>query len=318
MQNAASPPAPGHPGATPPLRLGATEWLLLAMHSMLWGSAFFFVDIAKSEMSAFVMTSLRLVPAASILLVVAAVMRLSLIPLVRDWWRFLLLASINNYIPFLLLIYGQYQVTGGIAAVFNATSPLFAAFLAHALTQDEKLSANKLAGIVLGISGVGVLAWQDLWGGSDAGLLAKGALLGAAFCYALAGIYGRTFRGFQPIVVASGQMVWALILSIPLALLIGQPWNDPPPSSTALLACLGMGVFASAFASICYFTILKRAGATNALLVTLLLPLTPITLGAVFLGHSLKPTDIAGGLLIACALIVIDGRAIGLLRRRGA
>ena len=318
MQDAATPQAPAQAGAQPPLRLGATEWLLLVLHSMLWGSAFFFVDIAKSEMSAFVMTSLRLVPAALILLAVATVMRLSLVPLLRDWWRFLLLAAINNYVPFLLLIYGQYQVTGGIAAVFNATSPLFAAFLAHALTQDEKLSANKLAGIVLGISGVGVLAWQDLWAGSEAGLLAKAALLGAACCYGLAGIYGRTFRGFQPIVVASGQMVWALILSVPFALVIGRPWDAPMPGTSALLACLGMGVFASALASICYFTILKRAGATNALLVTLLLPMTPITLGALFLDQALRPTDVAGGVLIACALIVIDGRAFALFRRRPA
>lgn len=301
--------------ARPPLRFGPTEWLMLVIHSMLWGSAFFFVDIAKAEMSAFTLSTLRLIPAATILIVVTAVMGLSLAPVLRDWWRFLLLASINNYLPFLLLIYGQYQVTGGIAAVFNATSPLFAAFLAHALTQDEKLSVNKVGGIVIGIFGVAVIAWQDIIHGSEAGLLAKAAMLGAALCYAVAGIYGRTFRGTPPFVVAVGQMVWALIISLPFALLIGRPWEAPMPSDAALLACLGTGVFASALASMFYFTLLKRAGATNALLVTLLLPLTPITLGALFLGHTLQPTDVAGGLLIAFALLVIDGRLFGFARR---
>jgi len=300
----------------PVLRLGPAEWALLVLHSMLWGSAFFFVDIAKGEMSAYIIAALRLVPAAAILVVVTSALGWSLMPVLRDWRRFLLLASINNYIPFILLIYAQYQVTGGIAAVFNATTPLFAAFLAHALTHDEKLSLNKVVGIVIGIAGVAVLAWQDIASGSSSGLWAKAALLAAALCYALAGIYGRTFRGTPAFVVATGQMVWALVLSIPLAIAIGQPWAMQVPSTNAILATLGTGLFASALASMCYFTILKRAGATNALLVTLLLPLTPITLGAVFLDQQLKPSDIAGGLLIAMALLVIDGRAFGFLGRR--
>lgn len=299
---------PAEAVSKPVMRLGTTEWAMLVIHSMLWGSAFFFVDVAKTEMSAFVFSSWRIVPAAIILVVVTSALGHSLAPLVRDWWRFALLASINNYIPFLLLIYGQQQVTGGVAAVFNATSPLFAAFLAHVLTHDEKLTLNKVAGILLGIAGVAVIAAEDIATASPAGLLAKLAMLGAALCYALAGIYGRTFRGTPPFVIATGQMVWALILSLPLMIIIGQPWNMAMPSQKALLACLATGLFASALASMFYFTILKRAGATNALLVTLLLPLTPITLGALFLGQSLKDTDIAGGVLIAFALLVIDGR----------
>jgi drug/metabolite transporter (DMT)-like permease len=267
-------------------------------------------------MSAFTMSFLRVLPAAIILIAVTTAMRLSLAPLMQHWHKFLLLAAINNYLPFLLLIYGQHQVTGGIAAIFNATSPLFAAFLAHAMTHDDKLSANKVAGILAGIAGVGVLAWHDLWSGSEAGLLATLAMLGAAFSYALAGVFGRSFRGTPPFVIATGQMVGALVLSVPLLVLVAEPWNHPAPSTAALLATLATGVFGSALASMFYFTILKRAGATNALLVTLLLPLTPITLGALFLGQTLKSTDIAGGLLIALALIVIDGRAFRLGGRR--
>lgn len=301
--------------APPPMRLGAVEWVMLVVHSMLWGSAFFFVDIAKAEMSAFTMSFLRVLPATLILLAVTAAMGLSLAPLVQQWRKFLVLAVINNYLPFLLLIYGQHQVTGGIAAVFNATSPLFAAFLAHAMTADEKLSANKIAGILAGIAGVGVLAAEDVLAGSESGLLAKLALLGAAFSYALAGVFGRSFRGTPPFVIATGQMLGALILSVPLLLIVARPWEGPMPSQAALLATLATGVFGSALASMFYFTILRRAGATNALLVTLLLPLTPLTLGSLFLGQTLKATDIAGGLLIAIALLVIDGRALGLARR---
>lgn len=301
--------------AKPELRLGTVEWVMLAIHSMFWGSAFFFVDVAKNELSAFAISTLRVAPAALVLGIVTTILGQSVAPVFRDWRRFVVLGFLNNFLPILLIIYGQYQVPGGMAAVLNATSPLFAALLAHFATHDEKLTWNKTLGIAIGIAGVGMIAADDLRAGSSAGLLAILALIGAAFCYALAGIYGRTFRGVPPFVIALGQMVWAFVWSIPTLVLFGQPEKIASASTASIAACIASGIIASAFASMFYFTILRRAGATNALLVTLLLPLTPITLGWIFLGQTLKPTDVAGAIVIAFALIVIDGRLLRRLMR---
>ena len=309
MQKQAPDPTPAQ---AQQLQMGAAEWGLLVLHSMLWGSAFFFIAIANREWPALSITALRLVPAAMILITVVLALKLRLPASLATWGRFVLLAAFNNFIPFVLIVWAQQEVSGGIAAVFNATTPVFALFLAHIYTHDEKLSANKIAGIVMGVAGVAILVAPDLMGGSKAGALAKLALIGAAVCYAAAAIYARSFASYPPLVIAAGQMTGALILAVPIALLLDRPWTLPAPSTAALASIIGTGVFASALASICYFTILKRAGATNALLVTLLLPMTPIVLNGVFLGERMTLREISGAVVIGLALVVIDGR---LLRR---
>ncbi len=111
------------------------------------------------------------------------------------------------------------------------------------------------------------------------------------------------------------QMVGSIFVTFPLAAVVDQPWQLPMPSLAALGAIVGMGVLGSTLAPLCHFTVLQRAGATNASLVTLIMPLTPIVLGAVFLGDRLTPRDMLGALVIAAALIIIDGRVVSALRR---
>ena len=156
-----------------------------------------------------------------------------------------------------------------------------------------------------------MIARNSLLTGSTASLIAKLSLLGAALSYALAAIYARKrFAGVAPLVIATGQIASGLAISLPLALFVDHSWTLPWPSLPATLAVLGMGIINSAFAAICYFSLVRRAGATNALLVTLLLPLTPITLGNLVLGQTLAPREILGAFVIGLALIVIDGRVL--------
>ena len=216
----------------------------------------------------------------------------------------------------MLIVWGQARATGGMAAILNATAPLFGIFLAHLLTHDEKLSLNRLAGILVGIAGVGILVGYDLAVGSRADVLARLALLAAPFCYVCANIYARrTFGNYPPFVVAVMQMMGAMFVAFPLAIAIDWPWTLPMPSLGALGAIVGMGVLGSALSSLCHFTVLRRAGATNASLVTLIMPLTPIVLGGIFLGDRLSAREIVGALVIAAALLIIDGR---LFQRRRA
>jgi drug/metabolite transporter (DMT)-like permease len=312
IETAGAPPSA--PPSAPALQFGAREWALLVLQSMLWGSAFFFIDLAKNAFPVLTLSSLRLLPAALILFVVALALRVSLRPLVTEWRKFLKLGFINNWFPFMLVIYGQHHVTGGVAAVFNATVPLFGLLLAHVLTRDEKLTATKLLGVVVGVGGVAVLTGGATADGHAATLIGKAALIVAAFCYALGSVYGRSFSHIPVVAVATGQMTFAFLLSVPLMLIVDRPWQQPMPSPEAVAAVVAMGTFGSALAALCYFTVLKRAGATNAMLSTLLLPLTPILLGAAFLGHTLTRQEMAGGLIVALALLIIDGRLFARLR----
>jgi drug/metabolite transporter (DMT)-like permease len=299
-----------------PLKLGTAEWGLIALQSMLWGSSYFFIAVAQPELPALTIAALRTVPACTALLLIVLSLGYRLPATLVEWRLFIAFSAFNTVLPFLLIVWGQARATGGMAAILNATAPLFGIFLAHLLTHDEKLSWNKVAGILVGIAGVGVLVGYDVVAGASADLMARLALIAAPFCYVCANIYARRRLGrYPPFVIAVMQMVGAMFVAIPLAVAIDQPWTLPAPSLEVLGAIVGMGVLGSALASLCHFTVLQRAGATNASLVTLIMPLTPILLGGIFLGERLSATDIAGALIIAAALIIIDGRAGGVLRR---
>jgi drug/metabolite transporter (DMT)-like permease len=304
----------GASGAAP-LPLGAVEWGLIALQSMLWGSSYFFIALVEGDLPALTIAALRTVPASAALLLIVLSLGYRLPATLAEWRLFIAFSAFNTLLPFVLIEWGQSRATGGMAAILNATAPLFGVFLAHVLTHDEKLSWNKLAGIVTGIAGVGILVGHDFALGSGADMLARLALLAAPLCYVCANIFARTRLGhYPPFVVAAMQMVGSIFVAFPLAIAVDRPWSLPMPSAATLAAVAGMGILGSALASLCHFTVLQRAGATNATLVTLIMPLTPILLGGVFLGDRLAPREIAGALVIAAALIIIDGR---MLRRAG-
>jgi drug/metabolite transporter (DMT)-like permease len=294
--------------------MGAAEWSLIVLHSIMWGSAYFFAAIAVPEIPPLTITAFRLIPACTIVVAACLIVR-NWVPFEWHFWRRMFaLGLVNNIIPMLLILYAQHQVTGGIAAVFNAMTPLLAVILAHFVTTDEKFTGHKIAGILAGILGVSVLVGADITSGATGSVLAKVALLGAAAAYAIAGVFARTTSREPPFVIAAGQMLSALVISMPLALTIDQPWTLPQPSWQAVGAVICMGMFGSALAALLYFTLIRRAGATNTLLVTLLLPLTPIMLGVTFLGERLSAREMSGAAIIGLALIILDGRAFNFVR----
>lgn len=301
----------------PPLRLGAVEWGLIALQSTLWGSSYFFVAVAGDEVPILTLVAIRGVAASLMLIAIVTALGYRMPATLAEWGHFAFFSTFNTLIPFALIVWGQSRATGGMAAILNSSAPLFGIFLAHVLTHDEKLSANKLAGIMLGMVGVAMLVGSDLAVVSSADLLARLALLAAPILYVLANIYARNKLGeYPPFVIAMMQMAASIFISVPLALAVDWPWTLPMPSLTVLGAIIATGVFGSGLAALCHFTVLQRAGATNAMLVTLVMPLTPIVLGGMFLGERLTGREIVGALIIAAALLIIDGRVLRLVRRR--
>jgi drug/metabolite transporter (DMT)-like permease len=218
-------------------------------------------------------------------------------------------------IPFTLIAWGETQISSGLASILNATTPVFTVLVAHFATANERLNWHKGLGALLGLLGVAVLigptALTGLHVGTTWGAL---ACIAAAFAYALAGIFGRRFRGMTPLTVATGQLTGSTLLLIPLSCVADHPWALPSPSTHAWEALAGIAVLSTAGAYIVYFRLLAAAGATNVLLVTLLLPISALLLGALFLGESISALALGGMALIGSGLAAIDGRLPAAMR----
>jgi drug/metabolite transporter (DMT)-like permease len=181
------------------------------------------------------------------------------------------MGALNSLIPFGLIVWGQTHIGSGLASILNGTTPIFCVILAHFLTKEERLTTNRMSGVLVGWVGVTVLIGIDSLRNFGIEMLGQFAVLGAAFSYAGAAIYGRRFKGLSPLVVATGMLCGSTIMMTPMALFIDQPWHLSPSDYT-MIALFGLAAISTSLAYIIYFRILATAGPTNLLLVTLLIP----------------------------------------------
>lgn len=225
---------------------------------------------------------------------------------------------LNNAIPFTLIVWGQAHIASGVASILNATTPLFTVVAAHFLTRDEKMNGGRLVGVVAGLLGVIVMIGGEALRSLSVNIVAELACIAAAFSYALAGIFGRRFRplGVDPLATATGQVTASSMMLLPLEAIVDKPWTLALPSGAAVLALIGVAIFSTALGYVLYFRILATAGATNLLLVTFLIPVSAILLGALALGETLALRSMLGMALIGAGLAAIDGRPWRRLRGR--
>ena len=229
------------------------------------------------------------------------------------WCSFLVMGVLNNLIPFCLIVWGQTHIESGLASILNATTPIFSVVLAHFFTREEKLTKNRISGIVIGWIGVSVLIGIESIGGFGIEVIGQIAVLGAATSYAFAAIYGRRFKDMNPIVVATGMLCSSTIMMLPLSLYFDQPWNLAPSAMT-IMSIFGLAAISTSLAYVIYFHVLATAGPTNLLLVTFLIPISAIILGVMFLGEQLGCEVFVGMGMIFIGLIAIDGRLLKILK----
>lgn len=287
-------------------------WLMLITLSVLWGGSFFFVGVAVPALPAFTIVLARVALAAVVLLLV---LRLAGIPMptdLRTWRAFFAMGFLNNVIPFLLIVWGQNHIASGVASILNAATPLFTVLLAHWLTRDERMTPNRLIGVVTGFVGVAIMIGADLPVAIGIDDLAEFAILGAGLAYAFAGIYGRRFKtlGISPMATATGQVTTCSVMLLPLVLMVDQPWSLPMPSASVWASLVGLALLSTALGYFLYFRILAAAGATNLLLVTLLIPVSAVLLGVGVLDETLTTKQLVGMSVIALGLVVMDGRLL--------
>jgi drug/metabolite transporter (DMT)-like permease len=288
---------------------------LLIFLSILWGGSFFFTGAAVRELPPLTVALARVTLGALFLLPFFRMLGGSWPKTFAGWMPFLGMGLLNNVIPFSLQAAAQLYVSSGVTSVLNATTPVFGVIVLAAFG-DERLIARRAAGVAIGLLGVVVLRGVSLDGGPGQTL---GILLGlgGALSYGFAGLWGRRMLSHvPPINSATCQLLCSTAVMLVLASMVEQPWRLPAPSTQAMLALVGLAAVSTSLAYIVFFTILARSGATNTLLVTLLIPITAILLGHFVLGEPLTAQEIIGALIIGSALLVIDGRVFALLYRR--
>ena len=289
--------------------MSPVDWVLLLILSILWGASFLFNGIAVRELPTLTIVLARVGLAALSLMMILPIFGIKLPTEMRVWRSFFWMALLNNVIPFSLIVWAQSSITSGLASILNATTPIFTVLAAHVLTRDEKLSVNRLIGVILGFVGVAVMLGDgsmDL----ESGITAKLACLAAAVSYAFAGIYGRRFfrMSINPIMVSAGTLTMSSMLLFPIVLFLEQPWKFGLPTVETIGALVGLALLSTALAYILYFRILASAGAVNLLLVTFLIPPSAIFLGLIVLDEVLVTQEILGMSILALGLMAIDGR----------
>jgi drug/metabolite transporter (DMT)-like permease len=295
-------------------RIDVRDWSLLALLSVLWGGSFFFNGVVLRELPPFTLVLLRVALAALILLPLLRAYRVPFPDGVAGWRPFFAVALFNNVLPFSLIVIGQTYVPSGLASILNATTPLFTVVV-MAAAGEEKLIVRRVAGVVVGLIGVAILrgGGLDLDGGQGAGIL---LCLAAAFSYGIAALLARrTLANSPPLATATFQLLASSLMMAIVAGLMEQPWHLPMPGMTTWLAVLGLAALSTALAYLVFFQVLRRSGATNVMLVTLLVPITALLLGAFVLGEHIALREIVGALVIGSALLLIDGRVLKLFGR---
>lgn len=304
------------PETQPSQQMPGLDWALLLLLGLAWGGTFFFGKVALATWPPFTVVLGRIIIGAVLLNLVAwlAGHRPPRDP--RLWRNLMVMGLLNSVIPFCLIVSGQTQITSGLAAILYASTSLFTVVLAPVFVAEERLTVPRVTGVLLGLAGVVVMLGPEALRDDGGATVGKLLVLGGSISYALASIWGRRFRGVPSPVAAAGQLTVAAVIMLPLTILVDRPWTLAPPNPQVVGAIVGLGLFSTTIGYLLYFTLLRRVGAVNVSLVTLLVPPTTLVLGALFLSEATTGLELVGLVLIALGLLVIDGRAWRTLRGR--
>ncbi len=288
-------------------RIDTKDWSLLGLLAILWGGSFFFAGVAVRELPPLTVVLFRVTFGAAFLLPALWHYRIGFPSTAAAWKPYVVVALFNNVLPFSLFVTAQTFIGSGLASILNATTPLFT-IAVMALSGEERLSTRRVVGVAIGLIGVVILR-----GGVD--VARTGASVGILLCLAGALSYGlaalsarRYLEDSPPLATATFQLMASSAMMTVIAGFVERPWQLPLPSSTTWAAMIGFGALSTALAYIVFFQILRRSGATNVMLVTLLIPVTAILLGYLVLGEDISLSEILGASVIGGALLLIDGR----------
>lgn len=271
----------------------AKEVALLAVLATLWGASYTFIRIGVETIPPITFIAARTLIAGGLLVAIIKMRGLSLPKDPAIWKRFFIQACINSVIPFTLIAWAEQTVNAGLATILNSTTPIFAFLLTVLITRHEAVTMRKLLGTIAGVIGISLIIGMEAFQGVGKELVAQLAIVAATISYAAAAIFGRGFKGLDPMMPAAGSMVCGAAILIPVSLIVDQPWTIAP-SADSLLALLGLSVFSTALAFVIYFRLIHTLGSVSTTSQAYLRVPIGVGIGVIFLGETLASTALTG------------------------
>lgn len=303
-------------------------WVAFWVLALIWGSSFLFIRIGVEQLGPFQLVFIR-TGIAAVGLNIVLILRGKRLPL--DWAGIrplLVLGVVNTVVPFALITWGEQSIESGLASVLQGTAALFTLLIAHFVFADERITTRKIFGLVMGFLGVVILASRStgeegaLTGDALLHLLGQLAIVGASFCYAIGGTYSRKViqNRLEPIVVAAGAMTVAAIvtgiITYASPLLGGpQPLAYTALEPRVLMAVLTLGFFNTLIAYTMFYSIVQALGAARTSMVTYVVPICGLTLGAIFLNEVVDFRLLLGAVLIIGGIGVVNLRFANLWKQ---
>ncbi|WP_374381197.1 DMT family transporter [Dongia sp.] len=305
--------------AAPSLRHpGATEFAMLLLLGLVWGSSFLFIKIAVSNgMPPLTLATLRILMAAVVLITVAKLRGQTFPARVAGpdrpggpglWLRLVLLGIIGNSLPFFLIGWGEQFTTSQLAAILMATIPLLVLVLAHVMTHDEKLSLPKIAGVLFGFTGVVTLVGVDALQGLGAQVIGQLAIIGGCLSYSLYGVNARRLPQMGAEMTVGLILALGFLSILPVWLIIDRPW-ELAWNGNAVFALCWLGLLSTAFGNWFFFTLMRRSGASFASTNNFLVPV--MGLGWGYFGYD----EVPGLNALVALILILVGLALPRLKR---
>jgi drug/metabolite transporter (DMT)-like permease len=266
----------------------------------LWGASYTFIKIGVATIPPISFIAGRTLIAGLVLL---AVLRGRGLALPRDpatWGRFAVQAGLNSVVPFTLIAWAERTVDSGLAVILNSTTPIFAFLMTAMITRHEAVGAHKAFGVIAGLAGITLIIGLDAFAGVgvEGTVAAEIAIVVASVCYAGASIFGKGFKGLDPMIPAAGSLIAGAMVLAPLALVVDRPWTIVP-SAASLAALLALSLVSTALAFVIYFRLIHTLGSVGTTAQAYLRVPIGVASGVAFLGETLGPTA-----WIGCAAVV--------------
>lgn len=275
-----------------------TELALLVVLATLWGASYTFIKIGVETIPPVTLIAVRTLIAGIILLAVLRWRGLKMQADAATWGKFLFQACLNSAIPFTLIAWAEHSIDAGLAAILNSMTPIFAFLLTVLITRHESATARKLFGVVAGLAGVCLIIGLQALDGLGDQLWAQLAVVAATICYAGAAIFGKSFKGLDPMMPAAGSLICGAAILIPLSLVFDRPWTLSP-STNSMLALAALSVFSTALAFAIYFRLIHTLGSVATTAQGYIRVPVGVGIGVVFLGETMTAT---AGIGLVCVI----------------
>ncbi len=281
------------------------DLLLLLILGMLWGTSYLFIKVTVSEVPVLTLVTGRLVVSALILWILLRATGRS-IPRGRSiWGAYAVMGFFSGTLPYALISWGEQYIASSLAALLQATMPIFTVILAHFLAENERLTWSRALGVLIGFSGVGLLMLPNLLGGLQSNWLGQMAVVLSSVSYAGATIFARgRLRTQPPLTSTMGQLTMGALFTLPLTLIVDRP-AELSPSLPAVASWLGLSILGTVVAYVIYYTLIERTSATFVSTVTYIIPVTAFLLGALILNESLNATLLGGSALVLLGVFLV-------------